>query len=149
MTEMCERVGSLVTEFTTSVRDVLKETRLEPFDPQTPLAARLEQAMDEMVRMSNIAVEVEYQLSQIMVLQQFLDVEWTKIETKALERFSRTEAHRYMPTGAKLASVIEANRDLWETLRHAREAVEVGKRAVERIERLEKVASRAAGILMG
>lgn len=149
MTDMCERVGTLVTSFTEFVRNTALDARLAPFAPDMPLTARLEQATSEMVNMSNLAVETEFQLSQIMVLCQFLDVEWTKIETKALERFSRTEAHRYMPTGAKLASVIEANKELWETLRHAKAAVEVGKRAVERVERLEKVASRAAGILMG
>lgn len=146
---MCERVGNLVTEFTTFVREQALTARLQPFTHDMPLSARLDQATEEMMAMANLAVETEHYLSQIMVLCQFLDVQWTQIETKALETYSRTEAHRYMPTGAKLARVIETNRDLWETLRHAREAVEVGKRAVERVERLEKVASRVAGILMG
>lgn len=148
MDQMCERVGDLVTAFTSRVQQAL-QYRLTPMDPDGTTSHRLEHLTDQMMDLVNVATDIEEHLAQIMVLRQFLDVKWTELEAATLERYSRTEAHRYMPTNAKLARIIEENKALWETLRHATEAVEVGKRAVERLTRMEKAASRAAGILMG
>jgi hypothetical protein len=147
--DVCGRVSELVASFTKHVREVALTVRLEPMDADGTMRHNVERMADQMIGIANVAVDVEERLAHIMVLRQFLDVEWTKIESSALERFSRTEAHRYMPNGAKVARVIEENKTLWETLRYATEAVEVGKRAVDRLVRLEKAASRAAGIISG
>ncbi len=143
------RISDIVTQFTSLVHNVALAERVSPMPLDTTVSARVEHLSDEMLRIVNVATDVEEKLAQVMLLRQYLHVEWTQVESDQLEKMSRTEAHRYMPVGAKVASVIRNHKDLWETLQHANTAVELGKRAVDQLTRLEKAASRAAGILLG
>lgn len=147
-TDRFDSIAALVDQFLAFVRNEALTVRLEPMPVDTTIAARVEHLADEMLRIVNITTGLEEHLATIMTLRQFLDIEWTQIESDRLEKFSRTEAHRYMPVGAKVAEVIRANKSLWETLQHANTAVEVGKRAADQLTRLERAASRAAGILV-
>lgn len=143
------RVSAAIESFMADTVGPALEFRLEPWDHNMPSRQRAEQKADEMIRAANLSVTVEERLSMMMILQQHVNMVWGEIEARHYAAMAAMGTHQYTPAKGKDAGLISNNEALYELRHRLNAVVEVGVRAVDRLARMDAVASRAAGIASG
>jgi hypothetical protein len=146
--EQIDRIESNISQFYEVLQEALS-MRLSPWSDFASTRERAEGMADQMVVAANLATEIEEKISLMLIIQQHIDMLWDEAMATYLEKSPHAHTDRYRSFKENLYAVVSDNSDLYALKKRLDASVEAGKRAVERMQSLHAVASRAAGIAYG
>lgn len=139
-----DQIVGIVEEFNSRVRKAL-DLRLEPWPAEATSRQRQEMCASALMHFANVATALEDGVAQLAIIYGHLQIQWDAI---AAPELAKPRADQYMPAKGRIANAMLTHHLLYDAMERTRVSVDVGKRAVERVSRLQDAASRAAGLAM-